>query len=154
MRRVSVILVAVVTLLALTSATVYAKPMEWTTICNHVVQPGQTIWCIARGYGVSPWAIIAHNGLVNPSLIYPGMVLAIPNAPATLPAGPTCTPQCGGPPPPTCTCAYYHTVVPGSNLFRISLLYGVSMWSIAECNGILNLNLIRAGAVLCIPADP
>ena len=144
MRRVLVVLVAVVTLLLLTGAVVDARPMEWTTICNHVVKPGETVYCIARGYGVSPWAIMIHSG----------MVLAIPNAPATIPAGPTCTPQCGGPPPPACVCTAYHTVLPGSNLYRISLLYGVSMWRIAECNGILNLNLIRAGAVFCIPGDP
>jgi len=28
------------------------------------------------------------------------------------------------------------------------------MWRIAECNGIYNLNYIRAGDVLCIPTDP
>jgi hypothetical protein len=39
----------------------------------------------------------------------------------------------------------------GSNLYRISLLYGVSMWEIADCNGVLNLNRIQAGTVLCIP---
>jgi LysM repeat protein len=155
MRRAIIVFVIVVMLLVLTNAVVYAKPAEWGIIGVHYVRPGETIWCIARGYGVSPWAIIAHNGLANPSLIHAGMALAIPNVPATLPAGPTCTPQWGPPPPPpVCTCAYYHMVVPGSNLFRISLQYGVSMWSIAHCNGILNLNLIRAGSVLCIPFDP
>jgi hypothetical protein len=39
----------------------------------------------------------------------------------------------------------------GENLFRISLRYRVSMWAIAEANGIHNLNYIRAGQVLCIP---
>ena len=161
MRRVSIILVIAVALLVLTSGVVYAKPTEWITGWTHYVRPGETVWCIARGYGVSPWAIIAHNGLANPSLIYAGMVLAIPNVPAVLPPGPTCPPQGGPPPPPPppppplpCTCAYYHIVAPGSNLFRISLHYGVSMWSIAKCNGILNLNYIRAGSVLCIPCGP
>jgi spore germination protein len=155
MRRVSIMIVIVVALLVLSSGVVYAKPTEWATVWTHYVRPGETVWCIARGYGVSPWAIIAHNGLAHPSLIHVGMVLAIPNVPAVLPAGPTCAPQWGPPPPhPTCTCAYYHTVAPGSNLFRISLHYGVSMWSIARCNGILNLNYIRAGSVLCIPCDP
>ncbi|MGD2147638.1 MAG: LysM peptidoglycan-binding domain-containing protein [Anaerolineae bacterium] len=153
MRKLLVALVVGLTLLALSSGTAYARPHEWTTICTHVVGPGETIWCIARGYGVSPWAISAHNGVVTPGLIEPGQVLYIPNAPATLPAGPTCARQCpdGGPSSSDCTCEYYHTVAPGSNLYRTSLLYGVSMWSIADCNGILDLNLIRAGTVLCIP---
>jgi hypothetical protein len=29
--------------------------------------------------------------------------------------------------------------------------YGVSRWHIAECNGIYDLNYIRAGDTLCIP---
>ena len=155
MRKVLVALVIVLSLLLLTGGVVYAKPNEWATIANHVVRPGETLWCIARGYGVSPWAIAAENGLTNPNRVRPGQHLWIPYAPATLPPGPTCAPQFpdGDVTPPACTCAAHHTVAPGSNLYRISLLYGVSMWRIAECNGILNLNRVRAGAVLCIPCS-
>jgi len=44
-------------------------------------------------------------------------------------------------------------VVSGENLSRISLRYGVDMWRIAQCNGILNLNYIKIGQVLCIPGS-
>ena len=152
MRRAFVILVVVVTLLMFTSTVVHAKPDTWATICNHVVQTGETLYCIARAYGVDPWAIASYNGLVNPSLIHPGQVLAIPDSYKAIGAGPTCAPQCGVPTPPACTCASYHTVITGDNLYRISLHYGVSMWRIAECNGIYDLNYIRVGDVLCIPS--
>lgn len=150
MRRtvLSIVIVLVLTLLTTTAA--YARPEGWNTICNHVVQSGETIFCIARAYGVDPWAIAAHNGITNPNLIHPGQTLAIPDAYAALPAGPTCAKQC--PPAPACTCAAYHTVVTGNNLYRISLQYNVSMWRIAECNHIYNLNYIRVGDVLCIPS--
>jgi spore germination protein len=152
MRKSLVVLVVGLSLLLLSSGIAYARPQEWTTICTHVVKPGETIWCIARGYGVSPWAITAHNGLVNPGLARPGQVLLIPDAPATLPAGPTCARQCSNDDPSwDCTCEFYHTVARGSNLYRISLRYGVGMWRIADCNGILNLNLVHTGTVLCIP---
>jgi len=152
MRRMVVALIVGVSLLLLGGGISYAKPQEWTSLCNHVVQPGETIWCIARGYGVSPWAITTQNGVVNPNQIEPGMVLSIPDVPATLPPGPTCARQCpDGDPSSDCTCETYHTVALGSNLYRISLLYGVSMWEIADCNGVLNLNRIQAGQVLCIP---
>jgi LysM repeat protein len=151
MRRVLPIVAVVVVLLLATATTALAKPQGWTTICSHVVQPGETIYCIARAYGVSATAIATYNGITNPNRIRPGQVLAIPDAYATLPAGPVCARQCGVT-PPACTCATYHTVVAGNNLYRISLTYGVSMWRIAECNGILNLNLLRVGQVLCIPA--
>jgi spore germination protein len=151
MRRSLFTLAVVLTLLVLTVPTAYARPNEWTTICHHVVQPGETIYCIARAYGVAPWAITAHNGIVHPNLIHPGRWLAIPDAYTSVPAGRTCARQC----PPwsgyPCTCASYHTIVHGENLYRISRRYGVSMWRLAECNNIYNLNYIRAGDVLCIP---
>lgn len=154
MRRALSILGIVLALLVFTAPAAYARPSGWTTICCHVVKPGETIFCIARAYGVDPWAIATHNGIANPNLVRPGQVLTIPNAYAWVPAGPTCAPQwapCYGYP---CTCATYHTVRTGENLYRISLRYGVGMWRIAECNGIYDLNYIRAGDSLCIPADP
>ena len=116
----------------------------------HVVQPGETLYCIGRAYGVDPYAIARQNGILNPNLIYPGQRLAIPDVPRSLPSGRVCPRQFdGGTPPPPCR--WYHTVGPSENLYRISLRYGVSMWAIAEANNILNLHYIRAGQVLCIP---
>jgi LysM repeat protein len=117
----------------------------------HTVRPGETLYCIARAYGVDPYAIARQNNILNPSLIYAGTVLAIPNVPYTLPAGRVCPRQFNGGTPTPPTCRWYHTVVWGENLYRISLRYGVSMWTIAEANHITNLNYIRAGQVLCIP---
>jgi LysM repeat protein len=78
-------------------------------------------------------------------------VLEIPNVPRQLPPGRVCQRQFDGGTPQPPACRWYHTVAPCENLYRISLRYGVSMWAIAEANGILNLNCIRAGQVLCIP---
>jgi LysM repeat protein len=117
----------------------------------HTVRAGETLYCIGRAYGVDPFAIAVRNGIVNPSRIYVGQVLAIPNAPRLLPPGPVCPRQFGGATPRPSTCRWYHTVRWGENLYRISLRYGVSMWTIAEANHIYNLHYIRAGQVLCIP---
>lgn len=149
MRRVLFVLVIALSLLLITSAIVHARPNEWITIRSHVVRYGETIFCIGRAYGVSPWAIAVHNGIANPNLVYPGQVLAIPNAYASVPAGPTCVAQGGVPSGGGCVAS--HTIVAGENLYRISLHYGVNMWHIARCNGIFNLNYIRVGDVLCIP---
>jgi LysM repeat protein len=150
------VLLIVLGLLLLSSVPVYAQPQTSGIIVNHVVRAGETIYCIARAYKVSPAAIIRTNLLPHPNWIYPGQVLAIPNVPATLPPGPTCVRQDTTPtppPPPVCTCAWYHTVAPGDTLSRIALTYRVNMWRIAECNRIHNLNYIRAGDVLCIPGQ-
>jgi LysM repeat protein len=44
-----------------------------------------------------------------------------------------------------------HVVQAGENLFRISLRYGVNMWTIASANGITNPNRIYVGQRLIIP---
>lgn len=126
-----------------------------TILGYHTVRQGETLYCIARAYGVDPMAIADANGVMTPNVILPGLVLAIPDVPQTLPSGPICAPQFSDAPespvdPPT-GCRWLHPVARGENLFRISLRYGVSMYAIAEANGISNLNLIYASQTLCIP---
>jgi spore germination protein len=47
---------------------------------SHTVRSGEWVWQIARDYGVSPYDILAANGLTiqTANTIYPGMVLCIP----------------------------------------------------------------------------
>lgn len=45
----------------------------------------------------------------------------------------------------------YHVVQPGETLSGIASRYGVSAWSMANANGILNWNLVYVGQVLSIP---
>ncbi|MBN1135374.1 MAG: LysM peptidoglycan-binding domain-containing protein [Anaerolineae bacterium] len=47
---------------------------------RHVVKSGEWVWQIARNYGVSPYDILAANGMTiqTANSIYPGMVLCIP----------------------------------------------------------------------------
>jgi LysM repeat protein len=49
-------------------------------------------------------------------------------------------------------CMAWHTVRRSENLTRISRMYGVSVWQIAQVNGIRNPSLIFVGQVLCIPS--
>jgi LysM repeat protein len=131
-------------------ATTFDSPPPGGILGYHTVRGGETLFCIGRAYGVDPFAIASQNGIVNPNVITVGAVLAIPNVPKSLPAGRVCPRQFGdGTPPPGCR--WYHTVVSGDNLYRISLHYGVSMYTIAHANGITNLNLIYVGQSLCIP---
>ncbi len=50
-------------------------------------------------------------------------------------------------------CVAYHHVRRGENLTRISYLYGVSVWQIAQANGLYNPSLIFVGQLLCIPSS-
>lgn len=131
------------------------QPSTGGILGYHTVRAGETLYCIARAYGVDPFAIADANGVVNPNLVLPGMVLAIPNVPRALPSGRTCSRQfavsAGAPAVAASGCRWSHPVSRGQNLFRISLHYGVSMSAIAQANGISNPNLIYAGQSLCIP---
>jgi LysM repeat protein len=111
----------------------------------HTVKSGETLFSIGRLYNVNPYAIAAANNIPYPYVIYPGQQLIIPTG-GTTPPGPT-----PPPPPPSGQCRFYHKVMPGENLYRISLAYGVPMSTIAAANGIVNYNLIFAGQTLCIP---
>lgn len=106
---------------------------------TYVVQGGDTLFRIARRFGVTVEALAAANGIVNPNLIRVGQVLQIGS---------------GGsqpPPPPPPTGPRTHVVQRGETAFRIALRYGVTVEALAARNGIVNPNLIFAGQVLVIP---
>jgi len=115
---------------------------------TYVVQPGDTLFGIARQFGVSMEEIAAANNIINPNLIFVGQSLTIPtdddgvSPPPSTPA-PT--------PPPAGGDATTYTVQPGDNLYRIAVRFGVSVTAIIEANNLLNPGLIIVGQTLQIP---
>jgi LysM repeat protein len=132
MRKMMIILAAVLILGLLTTTVGYAAPPAYGPI-YHYVRHGETLSSIGRLYGVNPYTIAQTNGIPNPNRIYAGQVLLIPTYYPHYP--------------------HTHIVAYGETLLSISRLYGVSPWSIAQANGIWNLNYIYAGQRLVIP-DP
>lgn len=125
---------------------------------EYVVQQSDTLLRIARRFGLSMDTIATANGLVNPSLIYPGQQLVIPGAAATtvsVPAAipPTPVPQSSPPQPPIISTGseQTYTVQPGENLFRIALRYGTTVQAIMAANGLDSPNRVYAGQQLVIP---
>lgn len=104
----------------------------------HVVRYGDTMYGIARLYGVTPEAIAAANGIYNYNYIYVGQRLVIP---------------VGYPPPPPPTQYITYYVRPGDNLASIARAFGTTVWAIAELNGIYNINRIYVGQRLLIQQD-
>ena len=108
-------------------------PMPTPEGINYVVKPGDTLYKIAKQFGIS-WVEIAEaNGLVNPNVIYAGQMIKIP---------------VDAPSPPA---EVYHVVKPGETLFRISLQYGLPWLAIANANQIGPPYVIYAGQTLVIP---
>jgi murein DD-endopeptidase MepM/ murein hydrolase activator NlpD len=54
----------------------------------HIVQPGQTLWRIARAYDVDLDALAAANGIEDPSRVDVGTPIFIPGARATIAVAP------------------------------------------------------------------
>ncbi len=133
----------------------------------HTVKAGESLYCIGRAYGISPWAIASTNGVPWPYMIFTGRTLNIPNVPwLNIPAGPVCVRQFGGGPLPTPspttvpptpgptpipgTCTQSYLILPGDTLFGISLRFGVDVTTLATRNHIANINLIFAYTTICI----
>ena len=94
----------------------------------HVVRPGESVFSIARQYGVTPQKVISDNELENPNQLVIGQTLVILEG------------------------TRRHTVSPGESLYYIALQYGLSMNQILAANPqITNAGIIYAGQVINIP---
>ena len=95
---------------------------------SHTVEQGDTVYAIARRYGVNAREIIEINGLQPPYGLKIGQKLKIP----------------GG---------EHHSVVPGDTLYSISRRYSVDISKLMAANGIGDSSGIVVGQILVIPAS-
>lgn len=102
---------------------------------TYIVQYGDTLFSIARRYGVSIYALMRANGIYNPNFIYAGMRLFIPRS---------------NYPPPS-----YNTYVIrfGDTLSSIAVRFGTTVYALMIANNLPNPNLIFAGMRLMIPSS-
>ncbi|MCU0512900.1 MAG: LysM peptidoglycan-binding domain-containing protein [Anaerolineae bacterium] len=152
-----------------------AEPTPPPGSTTYTVRAGETLFRIARRFGVSTPALAAANGITNINLIFAGQQLIIPPA-GTTPPAPTATPTTAAPtatrPAATATSApgttpapvtatvtptpapgtQTYTVVTGDTLFRIAVRFGTTVNALAQANNLSNPNRIFAGQRLIIPA--
>jgi lipoprotein-anchoring transpeptidase ErfK/SrfK len=103
---------------------------------TYFVEPGDTLFRIALNHGLTTQQLAEANGIINPSMIYTGQALTIPD---------------GSSSPEAEAASISHLVEPGETLFRIAVRYGLSTQSIAQANDITNYDLVFAGQYLTIP---
>jgi cell wall-associated NlpC family hydrolase len=101
---------------------------------------GDTLWGIAARFGSSVNALALANRISDPSLIYPGQVLAIPAG-----SGSSLT-TAGSDHPPGNT----YTVHQGDTLWAIAARYGTTVSVLASTNNLTNPNVIQPGEVLVV----
>ena len=134
--------------------------------CVHEVRAGETMFRYSQTYGLPVNTIAAANSIVNPNLIIVGQRVIIPGCgttgarpPATsvpttiFGTGGVLTPNPGTGGGFTGACGGQYVVQQYDTLFQISLACGVPVQSIANVNGITNVNYIRMGDILTIPAQ-
>lgn len=99
------------------------------------VQKGDTLSGIASKYGTTYQKLAEYNGIENPSLIYAGQKIKIPDGAAAAPAKKD----------------KVYTVKKGDTLSGIASKYGTTYQALAKYNGIENPSLIYPGQKIKIP---
>lgn len=110
-------------------------PTKSPDAIRYTVKRGDTLWGIAKKFGVTVSAVVNANNIRNPNLIYVGEVFTIPHMTSAESSG-----------------YALYTVRRGDTLWGISRKFGTSINSIVALNGIKNPNLIYAGEVFKIPS--
>lgn len=128
---------------------------------QHIVQKSESLYSVARRYGLRPADLAAWNNLPPSAALSLGQVLrvvpsaAAPKPAAPIPAAATTTPARPAPavtPAPAATTGpIRHTVAAGESMYAISRKYGVTIKQIMEWNGKPDFN-VRPGEVLTIRA--
>ncbi len=116
----------------------YSDPVYRPT---YTVQPGDTLFKIARRYGVSVSQLAQLNQIYNINVLYAGRVLVLPDGVQTQP--PVVHPPTGQP--------FRYYVQPGDTLSRIARRYGVTLHALIAANNLYNPNHIYTGQALIIP---
>ncbi len=115
---------------------------------TYVVQRGDTLFSIAKRFGVTVEQLRQLNGIGSDNLIHTGQRLIISTAPITVtpppppPLGATSTPLPNG--------TLIHIVQHGETLYSIARRYGVTLAQLRQLNGIGSDNLIHTGQRLVI----
>jgi LysM repeat protein len=148
-----------------TTTSIPAAPTTTTTVVRtllagskYKVQPGDSLFAIAKSFGVTTSELIAANKITDPNKIVVGAVLTIPAHSATT----TTTAKSTGTTvksttttvksTTTTTATGTYTVKTGDTLSSIAAKFSVTLQALETANNITDPNKIYVGQVLHIPA--
>ncbi|MDF2566577.1 MAG: glycoside hydrolase [Oscillospiraceae bacterium] len=96
----------------------------------YTVRPGDSVYSIARKYGVSPQTIITNNNIQNDRRLMVGQALIVDTGDVR------------------------HRVTAGQTLYSLARMYGTTVNSILAANPGVNPERLQIGQTLVIPTDP
>jgi murein DD-endopeptidase MepM/ murein hydrolase activator NlpD len=109
----------------------------------HIVQKGETIFSVARSYGVSVGEVLAFNGMTEADArkVQVGQRLKIPGG-----AGNWTAPSSGSP-------SYTeHRVAKSETFYSIARHYGITLQDLLDMNGFLPSYVLKEGERIRVPA--
>jgi len=114
----------------------------------HVVTRGETIYSISRFYGVNAGELMRVNDIADPSRLFVGRRLVIPqiedavlSAGSVLPGSVTTSPLID------------YQVVRGDTLYGIARAHGITLQALLDINRFSASHSLRAGDVIKVPAQ-
>jgi murein DD-endopeptidase MepM/ murein hydrolase activator NlpD len=119
-----------------------ALPLAQTV---HVVQPGESVWIIARQHGLPPDLIVSANRLEAPDRLQIGDRLAVP-AVARRGASAASRPSAALRQEDT------HVVRPGETLWGVARRHGTSVNALARLNQLSDADRVQPGQKILLPA--
>ncbi len=156
--RVAAAITATITLMLAATASAGLAPLVAGAAEDrqYVVAPHDTLYSIARHFGISAAALAAANGLRDPSKLRSGTVLKIPGgsasdihamAPSPVSISLRPAPVARG----IQATATTYVVRPGDTLYSLARTHGVAVLDLTETNHLAAADHIRVGQVLHIP---
>jgi murein DD-endopeptidase MepM/ murein hydrolase activator NlpD len=124
-----------------------AASLPWAAAAQaqyHVLEKGETLYSVARAYGLKPEALAKANSIDDPARLRAGTRLLIPGAEAKD------APSDAQDSPPASATTY--RVVKGDTLFSIAKAYGVGLPALRAANKLGPSSVIKPGDTLAIPA--
>lgn len=129
-------------LLLLGFASVYAQTAERT----HVVRANDTIYSLARSFGITPAELMSANGISDPTTLSIGRRLVIPGSGSA-------APQTSVPAPPAPRRTIEYTVVRSDTWYGVARRHGLSASELAAFNNRDQSDVLRLGEVIRIPLE-
>jgi murein DD-endopeptidase MepM/ murein hydrolase activator NlpD len=133
-----------------------AAPLSWIAAAEgtyHVLEKGETLYSVARQYGLKPEALAKANSIDEPSKLRAGTRLLIPGQDDKAPQGNgRDAPGAAEDPTPAQALPATYKVVKGDTLFSIAKSYGVELSELRAANKLGPSSKIKPGDTLKLPA--